>query len=574
MSSAATDANSAAAAAHPAPRPRLAWLTPTVCRLILAVLIVGGFALHVGYLHGPPPIDLSGDEAHYWDWSRQLDWSYYSKGPLVALIIRASTELFGNTMPAVRYPALVFAAATTLLTYWLTRKLFQSDRIALGAVGLTHIVPMFVAGSVLMTIDPPFFLSWAAATCLAVKALWDNRRWPWLLIGLAIGIGFLAKYSAPLWYVGLAVFMLVDRPSRKWLATPWPYLALLVTALMTLPVLAWNIGNDWVSYKHVATSVAGRSFKWQAPLEFVGAQFLVVGPLLMVIMIAATTAALRGRFAGPATDVATAGADSPAEVARDARFARAARFLATIGVAFYVFVLLALFRSKPQPNWPAPAYFTLIVLTAGFIAQLAADPPRWRRWRGLVYASIAFGVVLAPVAHDTIRIYPLVAAVDRWRSPDGPPRNAKEFDPTARLMGHAEMGRLVTEQLQLLGEGAFVLCDDYQSAALMAFYVDGQPRTYYAASYFTRPTERGRFSQYDLWRDRSLEPSHTALLGRDAVYVGYLPEEKDIQRAFERVERLEPILIMRGGLRVASLKMTRCYNFKGMSRPIDGQSRN
>ena len=27
---------------------------------------------------------------HYWDWSRHLDWSYYSKGPLVAWLIRGS----------------------------------------------------------------------------------------------------------------------------------------------------------------------------------------------------------------------------------------------------------------------------------------------------------------------------------------------------------------------------------------------------------------------------------------------------------------------------------------------------
>ena len=80
------------------------------------------------------PIDLSGDEAQYWDWSRNLDLSYYSKGPLVAYIIRASCEMFGNTMPAVRYPALFFSVATSLVTYLLTKKLFDSEKLALGTV--------------------------------------------------------------------------------------------------------------------------------------------------------------------------------------------------------------------------------------------------------------------------------------------------------------------------------------------------------------------------------------------------------------------------------------------------------
>ena len=36
-------------------------------------------------LHGP--LDLGPDEAHYWEWSRHLDLSYYSKGPMIAYLI-------------------------------------------------------------------------------------------------------------------------------------------------------------------------------------------------------------------------------------------------------------------------------------------------------------------------------------------------------------------------------------------------------------------------------------------------------------------------------------------------------
>src|SRR5205814_9404343 len=87
------------------PAWKLAWLTPLRCRLILAYVLGLGAISHIHYLNHNCPVDLSGDEAHYWDWSRQLDLSYYSKGPLVAYIIRASCAIFGNTMPAVRYPA-------------------------------------------------------------------------------------------------------------------------------------------------------------------------------------------------------------------------------------------------------------------------------------------------------------------------------------------------------------------------------------------------------------------------------------------------------------------------------------
>src|ERR1700679_1028931 len=40
--------------------------------------------------------DLCNDEAEYWAWSRQLDWSYWSRGPLIAWLIRLATESLGT----------------------------------------------------------------------------------------------------------------------------------------------------------------------------------------------------------------------------------------------------------------------------------------------------------------------------------------------------------------------------------------------------------------------------------------------------------------------------------------------
>src|SRR5262245_1607310 len=82
-------------------------------RLIATGLIVAATVWHIAYLSLDCPLELASDEAHYWYWSRHLDWSYYSKGPLVAWLIRLSCELFGGLsiklcgteMIAVRLPA-------------------------------------------------------------------------------------------------------------------------------------------------------------------------------------------------------------------------------------------------------------------------------------------------------------------------------------------------------------------------------------------------------------------------------------------------------------------------------------
>src|SRR5580692_3480904 len=95
-------------------------------RRLLALFILVVTAARIAYLGWFCPLDLAQDEAHYWDWSRHLDWSYYSKGPLVAWLIRLSLELFGalslsatgSEILAVRLPA-VFCGALLLIALYI-----------------------------------------------------------------------------------------------------------------------------------------------------------------------------------------------------------------------------------------------------------------------------------------------------------------------------------------------------------------------------------------------------------------------------------------------------------------------
>src|SRR3954463_14770475 len=102
-------------------------LSVRACRLTAAPLISSVVIFHLIYLTHNCPLDLAEDETYYWDWSREIDMSYYSKGPLTALLIRASCKIFGDTMPAVRFPAVFLRAGIALMTYWLTLRLFKSD---------------------------------------------------------------------------------------------------------------------------------------------------------------------------------------------------------------------------------------------------------------------------------------------------------------------------------------------------------------------------------------------------------------------------------------------------------------
>ena len=69
-----------------------------------------------------------------------------------------------------------------------------------------------------------------------------------------------------------------------------------------------------------------------------------------------------------------------------------------------------------------------------------------------------------------------------------------------------------------------------------------------------------------MWASRRLDQPE--LRGRNAVFVGYMSD--GVRGAFERVEALPELVITQRGLRVRRFLLWRCYGFRGMRFPIDG----
>ncbi len=533
----------------------IAALTPARCRWLMAAMVMIGFVARLFYLRHLCPFDLTGDEAQYWDWSRQLDWSYYSKGPLVAWIIRGSCSLFGDFAWAVRLPALALSTGASVVAYWLTWRLFDSDRLALAVVALSWCSPLFVAGGLLMTIDPPFYFCWALAVAFTVRAVFDESRTAWIGVAAAVGIGFLAKYAMLLYLPIMLGFLAADKPSRRWLATAWPWAAVAVALLFMTPVILWNHRHGWVSLRHVSTqtgATGGRLAAGNFP-EFFASQVGIVNPLIFVTMIAAAIWAIRGQVDGVR--------------------ARAVRLLMWAGLPFFGAVALTSLRTKAQANWAGPAYFSMMILAVYFLST-RRDAQRRSAWGIVTAAAITLGLIALPLMHDFHWAH---LAIQRWNSsnPDSKAIRARAIDPTVKFSGYGKLGQIVGSQLAAM-PNAFVIAEDYQTAAELAFYIPGQPVTFCAGSWFKDPDDRKRMSQYDVWPDRALDRAE--LVGRNALYVGYMND--DIRAAFDDVEGsfvapgakpTEKLQIERGGVYLRTFRIWRCRGFKGMSRPADAR---
>lgn len=479
-------------------------------RALCLLLLLAGAGLHTWYLIDHCPIDLSGDEAHYWEWSQRLDWSYYSKGPLVAYVIAAGRALLevwsvhtvGNESLAVRMPAVLLGILTGLGIFELGVRTLRRPRVALAAVAIICAIPIFAAGSLLMTIDAPLACTWVWALVLVDHAIARNSTAAWIGVGLLTAIGILAKYNMLLLGGVLAPLLLFTPRGRTALASPGPWIAGLLGASGILPIVYWNARHDWVSFRHVAgqAGVAEKPrFDLLGPVQYAVGQLAVVGPVWLIALVLGVTDRTRKLRHSVA----------------DADLGRMLLLSACI-VPFAVFFVFS-FITKIQPNWPLLGLPTGVLLMADWLSErLKSSVARERRnARMIAGLGVITGLAMVVIGHDTRPLLPLFARFTA-NAPAWELTPIARYDPTARLKGWSTLGAAVGQVLaeeRAAGREPFILTDDYQVASLVRFYTPGNPPTYSAQAVLG-----GRRSQYDIWenplRDRKF------FVGRPVIYIG------------------------------------------------------
>jgi len=475
-------------------------------------LLSAGAAAHLLYLISGAALDLSGDEAHYWEWSRRLDWSYYSKGPLVAWIIAAARGLFaswsqqwvGSEALAVRLPAILLSVGTGWGLFVLARAVLRTARLAFATVAVAFTVPILAVGSLVMTIDAPLACLYVWTLVAVERGLRGGAATPWIVAGVLIALGILAKYTMVLIFPTVLLASIIEPRFRAVLLRPAPYAGLLVGLAGLVPILVWNARHDWVSFRHVAGQAglaATARIQPLGPLEFAAGQLAVIGPIWFAAMVAALVALTR----------------SPQPRPPETHDTGALRLLLAATMVPWAVFLAFSFRTKTQPNWPLPALLPgLIVMVCG-LARLWHAGAAARRWARI---AVAGGVIWGAAAVALMHRSEWALPVFKWLARREPVWNltpVAKYDPTARLRGWSDLGRAVGEVLaaqQAAGRDPFIVTDDYQTASQIAFYAPGGPTVY-----CLQAALGDRQSQYDLWRPNPWRDPDR-FVGRPCIYVG------------------------------------------------------
>jgi hypothetical protein len=496
--------------------------------------------------------DLEFDEAHYWMWSERLAPAYFSKGPGIAFVIRASTLLFGATEFGVRFFSPLLAAGTSLLLFYFARRLFDANS-AMWAVIALNVTPIFNLGSFLMTIDPLSIFFWLAAMFTFWLALEQSPRFTlwWPVTGLLIGFGFLCKYTNAFELVSVILVLTLAPRWRQELVRPGFYLLLGAFVLCMIPPIVWNAQHAWITLEHLRSRGGvkhGFAFHALEPIKFLAQHLLSYSPLIILAL----------GWAGIA-------------LARRASQQLKVLFLFWFGVPVFFFYLLLSFNSAAAPNWDAPALVSFGLLAIYFWRERLEASVALRICLGL---ALFMGLVMSTLALDTDLVR--AAGIKLWRS-----------DPSDRMRGwkSATMAfeQMRHEQEAKLGERLFLIADARDRASEIAFYLrdkraeaPGHPPIYI-------PESQNLVNQFSFWPryDEFVEIKTDApkpesgiyteengvnpFMGRDALFVREGMKRKAprrIRASFESTDEVGIIEVHRYGKVIRKWQVFVCRNYR------------
>jgi dolichol-phosphate mannosyltransferase len=219
------------------------------------------------------------EEAYYWNYALHLDFSYYDHPPMVAVLIKISTLIFGTTNFGVHFPALFCWAITAVFIFKLTELI--SCGAGLYAVFLYAVLPYFFLQSNVTTPDVAVMVFWSGSLYYLYRSLVMNVSRCWYGVGVCLGLGMLSKYTIVLLGFPIVTYLIITPSARTWFSRKEPYIAALISVILFTPVIYWNATHEWASF--VFQTV--RRFKEPAPFSlpvFLGLLLLFTTPLGMM----------------------------------------------------------------------------------------------------------------------------------------------------------------------------------------------------------------------------------------------------------------------------------------------------
>jgi hypothetical protein len=505
-------------------------------RLIIATLLPPGF-----------------DEAYYYLYTINPDWSYFDHPPLVAGTTAGGIALLGGTVSAlsIRLISVLIYTITLYLLYRVGRQLF-SHWAGVLAVAIASIAPIFQVAFGVMTLpDAPLMLGWLASLWIASVEFFpvagDAADRPYrptkrlVYLGFWVGLACLSKYHGFILGAGYVGFCLTSGPHRRALISPWAIAALAMFGAVLFPVLYWNVQHDWASFTFQAErSVRSTGFSLEKFTSALGTEILMLFPPIAIPLLWVNLKAMVQQiWRVPFGDPQRPRQDATAQAEYD-RQQRQYRLILWVSVPVFLgFTLIGGYR-QIFPTWAMPGFFTATLLLAHRASQL-----RWRlirRWL-VITAIVVQLILLIALSHIVLGTF---QNPSQFKILGLMPANAKQ-DGSIELI---EIGQLrqrfqaMPEMMQALEQSDFIYTNRFHLSGHIAMAL--RPLAAKPVTCFDRRDMRG----FAFWSTADQWLGQTGLYLTTDRYQNGRDSAAEYAPYFQNWQKVGDVPLMRGGVEV------------------------
>ena len=210
------------------------------------------------------------DELYFLAAGHHLAWGYPDQPPFVPALARVMSAIAPGSLPVLRLPSALAAAADVLLAARLARE-FGASRGGQTLAAVAMATAPFVLGSGHLTSTATFdLLAWTAVLYLVVRVLRTGNDRLLVVAGVVAGFGLLANDLVAFLLVGLGIGVLISGP-RKVYRSPWLWVGVVIAVALWTPYLVWQAQNGWPELsvsRDIAAGGSGSSTPRWALLPF------------------------------------------------------------------------------------------------------------------------------------------------------------------------------------------------------------------------------------------------------------------------------------------------------------------
>jgi len=298
-------------------------------------------------------LELGNDEVYYWTYAIQPDWSHFDHPPMVGWLIRLFTcnLLWANDI-SLRLGSIVCAAISTWIIFQ-TGKLIANEKTGWYAALVYNcsVYTGFIAGFFILP-DSPQMPFWTGSLFIMARLFINKEEKKtslWLLLGVLIGLATLCKIHALYLWAGFGLFIILT--NAKWLLNWRLYVSALITLLCILPIVYWNVINDFITYRYHSDRVTHTTIQWDMLWREIIGEFGYQNPVIFSLVFLSLIAWLRKQF----------------------QFNRKGTVIWIFCMSLPMIILfwgISLFNPT-LPHWSGPAYIPFFFLAAVYLEKLS-----------------------------------------------------------------------------------------------------------------------------------------------------------------------------------------------------------